>query len=144
MGFEIEGLDMCIKNLEKIKVNFPKKIEQFILEIGNRMLRKVKKKTPVGQYSNGQTGGDLRRSWEVGNVVRNGEDFYVEIYNPLHYGPHVEYGHRTRLGTSKNPKYKSKGSIAFVPGVFMLKISLAEIERELPKHLEKIWNSIDW
>ncbi|MBB6218662.1 hypothetical protein HNQ80_004836 [Anaerosolibacter carboniphilus] len=102
-------------------------IQEFLLEMAFRAERKIKKRTPVGVYpeGSGRTGGNLRRNWKVGKVERHGNAYVVEIYNPVEYSGYVEYGHRTR---------NHKG---WVEGRFMMTISMQEIEKELPKYLER-------
>ena len=99
-------------------------IKEFLLEMAFRAERKIKKRTPVGVYKD-RTGGHLRRNWKVGSVVKQGNSYIVEIYNNVEYASYVEYGHRTR-------NHKD-----WVEGRFMVAISMQEIERELPKFLEK-------
>lgn len=139
MGFEIKGLDKYQNAmLNLVQIRFPEEFEKEVIELANRLLRKVKKRTPVGVYEDGTSGGDLRKHWQIGNLVKEGNGYYIEVFNNLHYAPHVEYGHRTRLGKTKYPeKYKSKGKIAFVPGRHMLKISVEELNKELPGHLSR-------
>ncbi|RXI38719.1 HK97 gp10 family phage protein [Clostridium tetani] len=93
-------------------------IREFLLEMAFRAERKIKKRTPVDS-------GHLRRNWQVGNVEKRGNAYVVEIFNNLEYASYVEYGHRTR---------DHKG---WVEGGFMATISMQEIERQLPKFLEK-------
>ncbi|EQB4336207.1 HK97 gp10 family phage protein [Clostridium botulinum] len=118
-------------------------IREFLLEMAFRAERKIKKRTPVGVYSNqvsfttkdgkevnfttssSKTGGHLRRNWQVGNVVKQGNSYIIEIFNNVDYASYVEYGHRT-----KNHK-------GWVEGRFMATISMQEIERQLPKFLER-------
>lgn len=99
-------------------------IKEFLLEMAFRAERKIKKRTPVGVYE-GKTGGHLRRNWQVGNVEKHGNAYVIEIFNNVEYASYVEYGHRTR-------NHKS-----WVEGRFMSTISMQEIERELPRFLEK-------
>ena len=99
-------------------------IKEFLLEMAFRAERKIKKRTPVGEYKN-KTGGHLRRNWQVGNVEKRGNSYVVEIFNNVEYASYVEYGHRTR-------NHKS-----WVEGRFMATISMQEIERQLPRFLEK-------
>ena len=61
----------------------------------------------------------------MGSVVKQGNSYVVEIVNNTEYTKFVEYGHRTR-------NHKS-----WVDGRFMMTISMQEMERELPKFLEK-------
>lgn len=94
-------------------------IEDFLLEMAFRAQRKIKRRTPVDT-------GQLRRSWKVGKVERKGDNYIVEIYNNTEYAPYVEYGHRTGKNLTK-----------WVEGRFMMTISMKEIEKELPLHLDK-------
>lgn len=120
-------------------------IEQFFRaaakELAARLLRKVIKRTPVGQYDDGRVGGTLRRGWTAQSheeaaagsgatdmdvlqyvndltVEKKGDAYIIEIINPVEYASYVEYGHRTR---------DHKG---FVKGKYMLTISEQEIERD--------------
>jgi hypothetical protein len=56
-------------------------------EISARLLRKVIKRTPVGQYpsGSGKTGGTLRRGWNIGAINKTGTTYEVEIINPTEY-----------------------------------------------------------
>jgi|GEM_PF-261063 len=133
-------------NKERVVERF---IRDFLMEMAMRSLRKIKLRTPVGNYgtytkviargknkgqirtykkkgSHGKTGGQLRRSWEVGNVERRGDTYVVEIINNTEYAGFVEFGHRA-----------GKDLTTWVEGRFMMTISMKEIERELPRYLEK-------
>lgn len=116
-------------------------------ELAARLLAKVIKRTPVGQYpaETGKVGGTLRRGWTAKTeaeaiagrtpdakafvdslqVTKSGNVYQIEIINPVHYASYVEYGHRTR---------NHKG---WVKGEFMLTISENEINAQAPKILEK-------
>lgn len=83
------------------------------------MLRKVKKRTPVGIYNTqGMVGGTLRRNWQVGNIEKVGNVYKIEVFNPTHYARYVEYGHRTRNHNG------------WVDGRFMMTISANEVESQ--------------
>lgn len=128
-------------------------IEACAKELAARLLAKVIKRTPVGDYSGGsyscaggkfhkgnkvpgKVGGTLRRGWTNGrnqaaNAYANslkvnhfGNAFVIEIINPVEYASYVEFGHRTRNGAG------------WVEGHFMLTISEQEIERDAPRVLE--------
>ena len=125
------------------KLGDSKQMNQFLTscakELAARLLAKVIKRTPVGQYpsGSGKTGGTLRRGWTAGqnsnasayanslNVNKVGNDYVIEIINPVEYASYVEFGHRTR---------NHKG---WVEGKFMLTISEDEIRKSAPKILEK-------
>jgi hypothetical protein len=99
--------------------------EVAIKELAARLLRKVIKRTPVGQYpkSTGKKGGTLRRNWTIGEVVKTGNTYTIEVINPTEYAPYVEFGHRT-------PNH-----MGWVEGKFMLTISEQELQKDAPKIL---------
>lgn len=114
-------------------------VESCAKELAARLLRKVIKRTPVGQYpeKSGKTGGTLRRGW-TGEKRASAEGFandmdinYVDgkyiinIINPIEYASYVEYGHRTA---------NHKG---WVKGQFMMTISEQELQNIAPAILEK-------
>ena len=113
-------------------------IESCAKELAARLLAKVIKRTPVGQYPNssGKKGGTLRRGWTNGqnqaasayasglNVNHFGNVYVIEIINPVEYASYVEFGHRTR------------NHEGWVEGKFMLTISEQEIESDAPRILE--------
>lgn len=116
------------REFEKLAKSFKKAVDErvierfiqdFLLEMAFRALRKIKKRTPVDT-------GELRRNWKVGRVERRGTTYVVEIYNNTDYASFVEYGHRTGKDLTK-----------WVEGRFMMTVSMQEIERELPRYLEK-------
>ena len=134
-----------IQNLIYIRDKFEKnltgkELDSFIdscaKELAARLLAKVVKRTPVGEYpaSTGKKGGTLRRGWTNGKssssfaqelkVHHYGNVYVIEIINPVEYASYVEFGHRTR------------GGEGWVEGHFMLTISEQEIQRDAPKILE--------
>jgi hypothetical protein len=120
----------------------PTHMDQFLTscakELAARLLAKVIKRTPVGQYpaETGKKGGTLRRGWTGGKssnakayansltVNKTGTDYVIEIINPVEYASYVEFGHRTR---------NHKG---WIEGKFMLTISEDEIRNSAPRILE--------
>lgn len=139
------------KELEKLKeqiekIGDPIQMDKFLTscakELAARLLAKVIKRTPVGDYpvETGKKGGTLRRGWTgeqnsnakayVNSLTVNkvGTDYVIDIINPVFYASYVEYGHRTR---------NHKG---WVEGKFMLTISENEIRNSAPRILEKKLN----
>ena len=92
-----------------------------VLKVANRLWEKVKERTPKDT-------GHLRRNWEIGEIVRRGNEYYIEVYNNVEYVEPVEYGHRTRGG---------KG---FVKGAHMMELSLKEVQKHLPDYLREWMN----
>ena len=123
------------KELEKSLTKIQKDVDDFIVslskEVAARLLSKVIRRTPVGQYKkgSGKVGGTLRRGWTAGKkrvdfiegiqVNKRGGIYEVVIKNSVEYASYVEFGHRT-----KNHK-------GWVPGRFMLTISEQELEGDL-------------
>lgn len=142
------SVNLDYKELVKLKEQImlfgdPTQMDKFFescaKELAARLLAKVIKRTPVGQYpaETGKKGGTLRRGWTSGensnatafanslNVTKTGTDYVIDIINPVEYASYVEFGHRTR---------NHKG---WVEGKFMLTISEEEIRNSAPKILEK-------
>lgn len=128
MGTEYSQLVDFSEKLKKLNDNQREElIIASIKEIASRVLTKVIKRTPVGVYSN-KTGGTLRRGWSTSkalNVSKKGNNYVIDIINPVEYASYVEYGHRTRNHTG------------WVEGRFMLTISTQEVENMTPKILER-------
>lgn len=122
-----------LKELQKELQNLRENIDSIVYPIANeltaRLLTKVKRKTPVGRYPKGKTGGTLKKSWKIGEVRKKGNNFEVEIFNPMDYADYAEHGHRTRE--------RKDGSRGWVEGKFMLTVSVREIQTLAPKLIEK-------
>lgn len=117
-------------------------------ELAARLLARVIKRTPVGDYpsGSGKKGGTLRRGWtgekrqsaksyvDTLTIHYNNGVYTIEIINPVEYAPYVEFGHRTR---------NHKG---WVKGVFMLTISEQELnevaDKIVQRKLEKILKEV--
>lgn len=120
----IKGLAELKQNLVEQQKQMDTYIRLLASDIAALLLRKVIKRTPVGVYPH-KTGGNLRRGWTVGEVVKTNNGYEVEVINSVEYASYVEYGHRT-----KNHK-------GWVPGRFMLTISENEIRDNLENIIQK-------
>lgn len=138
--FNFSDFENIQKNLEKLNQS---QVDLFIdacaKELAARLLAKVIKRTPVGDYPNssGKKGGTLRRGWTAEKnqsavsyaqslpVHHFGDTYVIEIINPVEYASYVEFGHRTA---------NHKG---WVNGRFMLTISEQEIQSAAPGIIEK-------
>lgn len=129
---DLQQLRRLHRKLEKIQNgNIDQLCRKTAKELAARLLRKVKLRTPVGQYAQeGKTGGALRRGWDIGEVVKEGNFYKIEVINQTEYAAYVEYGHRTA---------NHKG---WVPGQFFLTISETELEQDAPKIIE--WKVMDY
>lgn len=128
------------QNMDKLlSVDLDTFCKECAKELAARLLGKVIRKTPVGQYpaSTGKVGGTLRRGWTGEKsmnaksyvsalpITKSGNEYQIEIINPVEYASYVEFGHRTA---------NHKG---WVKGRFMLTISEMELESQVEKILEK-------
>lgn len=138
--FNFQDFEKIKNNLEKLN---QEQVDLFIdtcaKELAARLLAKVIKRTPVGDYPNssGKKGGTLRRGWTGGKnssavayadsltIHHFGDAYVIEIINPVEYASYVEFGHRTA---------NHKG---WVNGRFMLTISEQEIQQVAPAIIEK-------
>lgn len=150
-GCDFSELVEFQKKMEMLTNNMGEILDICARELAQRLMAKVIKRTPVGQYPavTGKKGGTLRRGWvskshaeaasgkgspTVKDIeawakslrIYHGAGIYmIEISNPVEYASYVEYGHRTANHTG------------WVPGHFMMTISVEEIQRDAPAILER-------
>jgi len=133
---DFKQLKRLHEKMQKLDVNQITEIcTSLVNELSARLLRKVIKRTPVGQYpsGSGKVGGTLRRGWTIGEIAKIGNTYEVEIINPTMYASYVEFGHRTRNHTG------------WVRGRFMMTISEKELEVQAEKIIEKrIMQYLEW
>lgn len=115
-GFDFREVRNIQRRLEKLKT--AQLAHDMAGEMAARLLRMVKRRTPV------QT-GNLREKWTASEVSRQGDTYSISVYNNEEYAVYVEFGHRTR-------NYQK-----WVPGSFMMTISANELEKGLPRLLQK-------
>lgn len=125
MGFSInyKELSSYLVSITSMQKEFNEFLKKFLLEMAERVISKVKQKgrTPVDT-------GQLRRSWELGEVQGEGQNISVEILNGMEYATYVEYGHRIVVNGSE---------VGWYEGRFMLKISIDEVRKQMPLRYEK-------
>lgn len=146
---KIKGMDDWIKRIETLKREFPKETGQFLLKQANAVIRDAKLYTPVDTSA-------LITGWHrTGKSER--KEFQQIVYNNTEYAAHVEYGHRTRLGTGKisdengNMKYGAKSRIfknngsrtaGFVKGRRMLHKAMFNRKLNFYRDLEKMMGKL--
>ncbi|RXZ77252.1 HK97 gp10 family phage protein [Paenibacillaceae bacterium] len=151
--FDFSEFKRMKKNLENADQHIEQFIRDFVHEMAMRAFRKIRKRTPS---SNGQ----LRRAWTVGEVIKTGDSYTVEIFNNLEYASYIENGFRAHwipgiwegntfryIAGYKPPKGEPGGMYVgpkdgWVEGKFMLAISMKEIERALPGYLQRRQNQL--
>nr|DAM40882.1 MAG TPA: type I neck protein [Caudoviricetes sp.] len=146
-------IDACAKELAArllttvIKRTLPGDYSKEVEVVAKRDSKNHKKGDKYTKRVNpsGKVGGTLRRGWtaktheeaaggsgsadakayaESLTVNHVGDMVVIEIINPVEYASYVEYGHRTRNHTG------------WVPGKFMMTISVQEIQSIAPDVLE--------
>ena len=134
---QLKELQKRIETLQK--ADLQKFCEAVSKELAARLLAKVIKRTPVGQYpsSSGKVGGTLRRGWTGEKqqnatayaqslpITQTGNAYEITIINPVEYASYVEFGHRTRNHSG------------WVEGRFMLTKSEMEVVGQAQKIIEK-------
>ena len=106
---------------EKLEnINTDSLLKEIAADLAARLLRKVKKRTPVDT-------GELRRNWQVSNIRLFERFCVVEIYNSTEYAEYVEFGHRQTPGRYV-PAIGKRLKKTWVPGKFMLTLSTKELE----------------
>lgn len=152
MPMEYSQFRELLRSMESLQRQHEAFLREFLLEMGLRLMAQTKKLTPVDN-------GDLRRSWELKDVMQAGNSLYIELVNPQEYASFVEDGHRQTkrflpieyLEQSKNSKpylnylYEKYGDDIpgvmlhekWIPGHYMARISIQKIEREIPKRYKR-------
>lgn len=121
----------------KLKFSIYNKAEDKIKEIleleVNAKLNEIEEAvvplTPVGKSKKGYTGGRLKKGWNIIPAKLIGRKVIGFLYNPVHYAGHVNYGHRTRLGTSeikRGAKSKAFGK-HYIEGVYFVEEALIKV-----------------
>lgn len=118
MSVDITELIAFRNKLEDIQGQKNVVVSAIAKELTARLLRKVKKRTPVKT-------GILRRGWTTGNTYNGGSYIVVMVNNNTYYASYVENGHRKR---------NKKG---WVHGKKMLALSVEELQKDSPVIIER-------
>lgn len=120
--YEFQGLDEWEQQLSQvIETRYPEEFRKMVVDVAVQLSGLVKEKTPVKT-------GRLRNAWQVGEIRKRGNEYYIEVCNNVDYVEPVEYGHRTR------------GGGGLVPGAHMMELSLQEVQKHLPGYLREWMN----
>lgn len=148
--FQKEDMDTICRNIAK--------------NLAARLLRMVRKRTPVGQYevitytgkdgstrsyNEGMQGGTLRRNWKIeATITRKADGYEIRVINPTEYAEYVESGHRQEPGRFV-PQIGKSLSNGFTLGRYMLRDSENELrgkadaiaQIQLEKEIRKLFQN---
>ncbi|MED4377982.1 HK97 gp10 family phage protein [Schinkia azotoformans] len=117
-------------------------LKEILLDMAKKLVSKTKRKTPVNT-------GLLRESWQIGHIEQRGNNYMVEVYSEIEYASFVENGFRAHWVPGEwkanqfvyDPNAKTGMQVGkkggWVQGKFMMTLSVKEIEREMPRFLER-------
>lgn len=127
-AYEFDGLEEVEQRLARvISTEWPDAFAAMVVDVAVQLQGRVKARTP-------RRTSRLADGWRVGNLVRKGADWYIEVYNNVEYAECVEEGHRQQPGRYV-PAIGKRLKARHVPGVHMMRISLAEVEARLPGYM---------
>lgn len=124
--------------LNKVGKMYPNKADKFMKKALKILREKAKKRTPKGTkkyfYYKGKkteitSSKRMRNRWRIGKIKKKGTTFIGELKNKAPHAHLVEDGHKTVNG-------------GFVPGQHILKISLKELDEEMPEIIEDMLDEI--
>ena len=144
------GMRTLAEKMEKLGPEMEQVFRDVSQKQAGALMEKARKRTPVGapprglsedarKYWSGYTGGNLRKSWTAEPVQKTGRGYAVTVINNAAYASDVEYGHRQEAGRFV-PALGRRLKVSFVPGEYMLHLSVKEVERSAPKALEQAVN----
>lgn len=158
---EVRQLQKQIAQLDKDRDKFCEDCARYLAA---RLLAKVIKRTPVGEYdkpvnfttkggkqvsftpSSGKKGGALRRGWTTQKSGSGSEGLntrgaaqYVDTLKVNHFGDTyvVEIINPVEYASYVEYGHRTANHKGWVPGKFMLTISERELEAQAPKMIEK-------
>ena len=86
-SLDIEDFKKYNKTLKGAIIGYNPFVKSFMNQMGQRFVAIVKPKTPKDT-------GELRRNWQVGDLIETKDNIEVEILNGKDYASYVENGHR--------------------------------------------------
>lgn len=126
-----------VKSTKRYRPYQSKQGESLFRNRSGRTFRFLTKSGEIREkYWSGYVGGNLRRSWQIGNIVRKGDGWEVEVFNTAEYASYVEYGHRQTPGRYV-PTLGKRLKASWVRGHFMMTITETELQAQSPALIER-------
>lgn len=129
MAVDFRELEKFRDKLGNLAKEIPELEKSCANELGARLIRSVKQKTPVGIYpsESGKAGGTLRRNWQIQGTRALTGRYEIDITNNTEYASYVEYGHRQDVGRYV-PAIGKRLKNPWVEGRHMLRDSETELK----------------
>ncbi len=127
-GFKISGVEELQAAFREVLAQAPDRIENQGMKMMRKLRKNTKERTPVQS-------GRLRKGYKLREPERLPDGFRFELYNGEPHFHLIERGHR-----EVDPVTLQE--FGFVPGVFMLEQSVAELNADAPDELEKWLNKL--
>jgi hypothetical protein len=129
-GYDYSELDEFNRRIERAVEIVDDLFKEALGQMALDFLRKVKDRTP-------QRTGLLKDRWKIGEIVKKGDDYMIEVFDDTKYASFVEDGHRQKVGRYV-PAIGKRLVKPWVEGRFMMKLTADEIEQEMPKYMERL------
>lgn len=125
MGFKYKEFKQFYENCRSLSEELEDWLVSFLLENAQWLEGITKDRTPVDT-------GNLKRRWRITSVYRlpSSNSLAFALINDADYASYVELGHTTR------------NREGWVEGYFMATISMAELERKLPRRFTLQFNKL--
>lgn len=111
--------------------------KEIVHDVGNGMRKLAAESTRKVKARTTSVTGILRGGWTTSGMNYDGSGFSFTLDNHVPYAPYVENGHRQTPG-KYIPAIHKRLKASWVPGKFMLKKTVVEIQGEFPE----IWQPI--
>ena len=134
MADDIQGLDELLKTLEGIGTIVDTGINQILTDTADDIIDSTKRRTNVRT-------GRLQKSWEHGEVQKDGDVYTIELGSDCEYAKFVEEGHRQEVGRYV-PAIGKRLKKPFVQGKFMLRDSITENENKLQQNVDEFFKGV--
>lgn len=119
MGLDYSEFNELFRQNEELQKRNQQFNEKVLKEMALEIYNKTIYRTPVDT-------GDLRASWQLGEIQWFFDVVIMPIMNHMDYASFVEYGHKTRSG-------------GYVEPVFMCKLSIEEVNDKFKKNYDALF-----
>ena len=142
----VEEFEKEIRRLDKLKEKYREMLKNFIIKIGDKIIREVKGRTPYITTN-------LKNSWMLGDVKVDGDIVSIQILNNAkkdnkyiedwgidnaYYATFVEYGHRGVFNQKLG--YVINKDTAYTKGRYMLTTTLQLIDKVIDNEYREYFN----